>query len=168
MCLRPLEKFLEGFEVKMFAKNTQKCAWDRKISNSILMDFCQKLLFCHFSCIKNGLWGRMAPKVNALESTDLKASHRYLKHIYATSRKFLEAFEVKTFTQKLLIFAQTSWSSSLDFPLLLKKSLFCHFSCIKNGLWGRMTSKVSALESTDLKASHRYLTHITATSRKFF
>ena len=49
----------------------------------------------------------MVPKVSALENADLNAPHRYLKHMSATSTKFLEASEAKEVTQKLLKFAES-------------------------------------------------------------
>ena len=102
MRLTPLENFLEASEVKMFAKNALKDTSIFTFFNSILLGFQEKSPFCYFSCIKKGLRSRMVTKVSALESCDLGVSLRYLEHASQTSRIFLEAFEVKVVTQKLL------------------------------------------------------------------
>ena len=69
-----------------------------------------------------------------------------------------------------------NWSNSLQnletqawiLLWISQKSPFCYFSCNKKGLWGRMVTKVSALECSDLGASLTYLKHVYQTIRKFF
>ena len=52
MHLRPLENFLEAFEVKMFGKNPQNCILIFEIVNSILIEFPKNRPFVTFPAIK--------------------------------------------------------------------------------------------------------------------
>ena len=122
-----------------------------------LLDFPKKSPFCFFSCIKNGLRSCMVTKVGALESCDLGAPLRYLKHAPYTSRNFLEVYKVKVVTQKLFKFNRKFRVLTLNFGWISQKSVFCYFSCIKNGLRSRMVTEVGALDRCDLRASLKYL-----------
>ena len=110
----------------------------------------------------------MVTKVGALESCDLGASLKYPEHASHTSRKFFRNPWNQSGHSKLLKFSGKSRVSTLNFAWLSQKSAFCYFSCIKNGLRGRMVTKFDALKSCDLQASLEYLEHASRTSKKYF
>ena len=91
--IRPLKKFLSGFEVKTSSKMTVFGVQKSVISTMILGKMLSSSVF--FSN-KKGFWGHMATKIGALLSPDLGRPPRYLTWPPTISKKILGGFEVKT------------------------------------------------------------------------
>ena len=100
MCVRPLANFLDASEVKLLSEKWSKSTVELGQISKFLLDFLKKTRFSPFSCNKNGFRCRMTTRVDALQSPHVGEAFQYLKHVFPTSRNFLNASEVKLLSEK--------------------------------------------------------------------
>ena len=115
MHLRPLENFLEAFEVKMFGKNPQNCILIFEILNSILIEFPKNRPFVTFPAIKKDCEVVWSQKLVRSKALTLEHPLDTLNIPFRRLKKFLGAFEFEVVGQKLLKFTSKPRDSSLDF-----------------------------------------------------